>query len=237
MFMKKNSTTASIFLIVVTFVAIAIGVHASLKNEKTTKDIHSTPHSEATKLTKRDVESSKRNEQKVRLESFKRTIRNIEKTINEEPMNDASETTPMSQADEKSRIRELFKKTDPVFFEMAPIILAEMLKDEPADRDWGLEVEQKLNEALEDPRVADSIVTEVDCRNTLCKATVMLTAEDKLDAFTDTWMKSGPKLENLFQHHDEMLDGQVRTSVYFSKEGTPDPFLKMRELMLARIEK
>lgn len=147
---------------------------------------------------------------------------------------DVDNMQPLSDEEIERRV-ELQQKTADVYFEMAPEILGEMLQSEMMDKSWKYDVEQQLPNVVEDARLAGSQITDVDCRETLCKVVVTLPSKEEILKFKDIWVTAGPKTGHNFGHHTDLPDGKVQTEIFFSRENTSEPFVKARESMVARM--
>lgn len=92
---------------------------------------------------------------------------------------------------------------------------------ETADPAWARETEQNLSKALRE--VAEtSIVDAIECRQSLCKANLRHTDQDKFSAFTDRLVAraNGMWTGEITWHRDSESDtGPVQSTLYFGKPG------------------
>jgi hypothetical protein len=103
--------------------------------------------------------------------------------------------------------------------------------EETADPAWAKETERNLNKALLE--VAEtSIVDTIECRQSLCKASLRHTDQDKFSAFTDRLVAhaNGMWTGEISWHRDSVSDaGAVQSTLYFGKPG-----VSINELALAQ---
>lgn len=136
-----------------------------------------------------------------------------------------------SDNEEEVYLDELFRKTDEVFWELAPRIIEEILREEEKDVHWESQVTAVMNNFIKDKLIDGAQFVGTDCRKTLCKVSVTLPSEQQVDSFIYFWNTRGPEKGSNYGHHEEQKDGSTKTTVYFTKNDVDQPFIEARKRM------
>ena len=151
---------------------------------------------------------------------------------------DEDEETPVNvvyrSEEERRRRAERMKKITPYFWEKAPGILEELIQEQPEDPNWSAGVEAAAKDYLKDDRFKGTEIVETDCRATLCKMLINHDNKDTSAIFKQQGASGGPWLKSDIQGKEKILEnGEVETTMYFSREEDERPFEEMRERLLA----
>ncbi len=227
--MKKITAIIAIFVFVVTAFYV---FHKPFAANRETETV--TPKSEGemvlTDETRdRDGRYLKRRRESLAMRERSRLFR---EQIEQE-MDNPEEDRPVQKTDEqRERLLAVKGRTDPVYFELAPVVMDDMWRNEVADKDWTSDVRLVSSEILE---TVNAEMESIDCRETLCKAQ-FVTSEESKKEFQKIWMIEGPRSANILGTSKVLSNQQSQTTLYFSREDDYAPFLQMRERMAEMVD-
>ena len=114
----------------------------------------------------------------------------------------------------------------------AASVLESMWQGEEPDTHWNYQVRDGLDLMLRDQRVAGAEVQFIGCRTTLCKVRVEAADAESADNFKHLWNTVGPEKSHDFGTSEELGDGRMVHTIYFSRKNDYWTFIRMREEML-----
>lgn len=127
--------------------------------------------------------------------------------------------------------REILSKTDPVYFQKAPIILEEMWSEEAHDEQWTKSCRTKMSELEDELSDIDAEIQNIDCGTQICKVDILLENEDNLELFKTLLFKNRPPYGDDYGKVSWLENGDIKITVYFSKENDGNSFTEMRKRM------
>ena len=139
--------------------------------------------------------------------------------------------------EEAERRAERNKKIADVVWDRTQEVLDQMISEEFKDRDWRNRIEEFAEYLLEDDKFSGTSLLEVDCRTTLCKATLHHLDKESYVVFKEEGSTTGLWMEgNMFGTTNPLENGEIETIIYFTRNGEYYPFEDVQDRILAMTE-
>jgi hypothetical protein len=151
----------------------------------------------------------------------------------EEPLRKA---LPAPSKEEIERRISRMQRIESVYWERAPVLLEEIFQEEKPDVAWTRQVRERIEHALSGDILHDTRLQFSECHRSLCKAVVRHKNENAYNTFKEKGADMGPWTGNLHGKKDFLSNGEIMTTVYFSRAGDNSPFEKMKDRMLEMVE-
>ncbi len=173
-----------------------------------------------------------------------KTIREMKKRVDSEHIleSEADEGVrpyvPLTE-EEARALKALHEKTGPYYWELAPQILEDIIRDESRDAVWQTDVETAAEKLFSEIAPKGTTLGKVNCRSTLCKIHFSHDDETAYKTFMDSRMEKGPWIGgagDALGGYERGDNGELESFVYFSKKNDSDTFLSMRMEMASRID-
>lgn len=132
--------------------------------------------------------------------------------------------------EEHSYLADLRRRTDSVYFELAPAVLENMWQEGAENIEWSFVVERHVNALKDDVRARGADFEFLGCRGRLCKVRTASMDGEASDRFSDLWATDGVAAASHLHSHAEKVDGdQTKFTLYFAHPDDFWSFVEVRE--------
>lgn len=123
-----------------------------------------------------------------------------------------------------------WRRVTPIYNSQAPVVLAEIMMEEKVNEKWTEEVKTESLEVTEKAEFKGTHFADVECHESLCRLRLLHDDNPSFEHFRDTGMDTGPWNTDLFGKRNDLEDGRVESTMFFSdREGNPEPFNVMMD--------
>ncbi len=154
-------------------------------------------------------------------------------TVDSEDVEDIVEEYTQEELDS---MRYAYKKIEPRYSELAPVIFDSMLAEQSHNREWTMETKDGMVELLQQEQFRGTLLNTVDCYETLCRIVVTSDSEEDYRVLALRGPGSGPLSVSSHGSRTVLDDGTIQTRVYISRRTDGSPFVEVKDRMLAYIE-
>jgi hypothetical protein len=183
--------------------------------------------------------ASKRNKKDLRLQKnqFHEVLKNV---AARPPAPEENEYKGEMEYDTEKlqEISRVVSASDPYYWERATETLETMLDSQEIDFRWTDEITEQVLDTLGVQESEGTALDSVDCRQSLCKITLIHENIDSHDEYYSGPFRSGDWVKKSANSHGERQaqeDGSFVSTVYFSKQDSGEAFLEMRKQIIADV--
>ncbi|MBN1609200.1 MAG: hypothetical protein JW940_21400 [Polyangiaceae bacterium] len=149
----------------------------------------------------------------------------------EAPQDAGPSQEPLALSDLSEEEQAIVREADRRYFEEIPKKLEAIWASETGDAEWTKRSEDTIRVMMQDHLSPQTQFEQVDCRQTLCKASFLAEDRSSESELGRQWRGFGPS------HRQDLgvwsdVEGKRRATVYFTREGSGDVLAQVRnELM------
>lgn len=231
----RIGTTASLLILLCISIAIAILVCQNRQTKGSVKLSEREPARDGSLNVTRNSEAKRIH----RFRSAVSTMNKIQKNRVNGEVPEEDEATPLDDYtdDEIEEIRELYQKTDKIFFEKAPETLEKMMESQKKDVDWTHDIEKiaQSDDMQKYMQENNTSLDEVNCKERLCKIVFSHGQLDNYKGFMNSRMDEGPWMtDSAGSIGSYKIDdsGNIKSFIYFTKKDDSEIFLDIRREMV-----